>query len=397
MRVLYVLDEQPGGGAPRSMIEMVLYLREHYGVLPICVAARESKFVDTLRSAGVEVIVTPYGSFMQSRPYAAWKIPAKYVLGYVKWRALADRAARLVESAVDFSSINLIHSNINRIDLGADLARRNCRPHIQHIREFGDLDFGCWSYVREPGRYISRRSTRVIAISDAVRDYWVSKKGLDLAKVRRVYNGVDFSHFVPKMNRLDNLVKFVMVGNILEGKGQLDVVRAFFLMPKDLRSRARLDIFGTGAQEYIEAIEKAVDDNELNGLVRLMGQSDDIPEVLSGYDVGIVASRAEGFGRVTVEYMAAGLAVIASDTGANRELLTASDGDVGLFFNFGDLDGLAIHMTNLVLNAALRREMSARGLLRAGDFTVENNAASVFEVYRSALEVFADGGGGNDI
>lgn len=341
MRVLYVLDEQGGGGSFHSLREMIRELGASHGVDPVLLASRESEHVNDLRRDGVEVVLAPYGSFMQSRPTAAWKVPAKYVLCALRYWLGTPVAVRKAEAAIDFSSIDLIHSNINRVDVGARLAARHGIPHVQHIREFGDSDFSCWSYRRMPGEHVSRGATRSIAISRAVKDHWAGDLGLDPSTARVVYNGVDQSRFVQREPRGDGLTRFVMVGNLIEAKGQLTAVRAFAALPGDVRERASLDLYGEGSGDYIGQIRDCVEKSGLSGSVSLKGRTDDVPGVLSHYDVGIVGSRAEGFGRVTVEYLAAGLDVLATDAGANREILTDPQGEIGRFFEYGDAEGLS--------------------------------------------------------
>ena len=53
-------------------------------------------------------------------------------------------------------------------------------------------------------------------------------------------------------------------------------------------------------------------------------------------------SKNEAFGRVTVEYMLQNLAVIASDAGANSEII--ENGVSGLLYRLGDVDDLARKM-----------------------------------------------------
>jgi len=388
MRVLYVLDEQGGGGSFHSLREMIRQLSRRHGVEPVLLASRESEHVSDLRDDGVPVVLAPYGSFMQSRPSAAWKVPVKYVGCAARYWVGAGMAPRKAEEGFDLGSVDLVHSNINRVDVGATIAARHGVPHVQHIREFGDSDFACWSYRRMPGKHVSDGADAVICISNAVRDHWVRTMGLDPSKARVVYNGVDQSRFVPKAERGDGMVRFVMVGNLIEAKGQLTAVRAFAALPPELRGKAALDLYGEGSEDYMSRIRDLIDQSGLKGSVSLRGRTDDVPEVLSHYDVGIVGSRAEGFGRVTVEYLAAGLDVLATDAGANREILTDSQGEIGRFFRYGDAEELSRLMAEAIA-ADYNLEDYMRNTKRAGEFTAQKNAEGVWQVYEDALALHA--------
>lgn len=385
MKVLYILDEQGGGGSFHSMREMVGQLVRRHGVEPIVLVSRMDAHAMELVNDGYEVIPSPYGSFMQSRPSASWKVPVKFVLELARYKVLCNRVLSDVKEKIRFKELDLIHSNINRIDVGAALGKLHRIPHIQHIREFGDKDFRCWSYIASPGKHISNGAAATIAISHAVADYWISEKGLDAKTAHVIYNGVDLSRFVEKKTRNDHTLRLVMVGNIIEGKGQLDAVKALTYLSDAQRRSVRLDFYGDGSACYIAEIQRTIEHSQLGGIVRLMGAVNDIPNVLSGYDVGLVCSRAEGFGRVTVEYMAAGLAVIATDGGANKELLRDSQGQIGYLYHFGDVGQLARAIEDCISNQRLVEEYGSRGKDRSKRFSAEANADAVFDLYRMVL------------
>lgn len=119
-------------------------------------------------------------------------------------------------------------------------------------------------------------------------------------------------------------------------------------------------------------------------LVKFKGYQKDVGNYLSQYDIGLMCSRDEGFGRVTVEYMMTGLCVIASDTGANPELI--EDGVSGLLYQYGDIRSLAGAIRKCVEEPDLRCRLSERGRLRANtEFTATRNAMQVYEVYNRVL------------
>jgi L-malate glycosyltransferase len=53
----------------------------------------------------------------------------------------------------------------------------------------------------------------------------------------------------------------------------------------------------------------------------LRGAIADIPAFLSGVDLAVLSSRAEGMSNAVLEYMASGRGIVASDVGACRRLL----------------------------------------------------------------------------
>ena len=104
----------------------------------------------------------------------------------------------------------------------------SCRRDLSHW----------WWYTprrRKILRHIQNRSTYVIANSDAVRDYLVTKDGFDPKLIRVIPNGVEFERFAnmsrdrqrlfPKVP-LDIKLVTVVANMHLENKGHVDLIRA---------------------------------------------------------------------------------------------------------------------------------------------------------------------------
>ena len=86
--------------------------------------------------------------------------------------------------------------------------------------------------------------------------------------------------------------------------------------------------------------------------VQFLGPVEDIPAFLAQLDVAVLPSRAEGLSNALLEYMAAGLPVVATDVGGTRELL----GGVGAGNIVPALapDALAERICQLLADQALR-------------------------------------------
>ena len=65
--------------------------------------------------------------------------------------------------------------------------------------------------------------------------------------------------------------------------------------------------------------------------------------IYKNYNIGLMCSKKEGFGRVTVEYISAGLYVIASNTGANPEIIKKEFGEL---YKYGDTKDLINKIKN---------------------------------------------------
>jgi glycogen(starch) synthase len=109
----------------------------------------------------------------------------------------------------------------------------------------------------------------------------------------------------------------------------------------------------------------------------------DLVACLAAADVVVLPSRYEPFGIVALEAAAAGAPLVSSTTGGLAEVVI--DGETGLSFEPGDVDGLAA-CVRAVLNdpaAADRRARRAKSRLTE-DFDWHKIAAATADVYRAA-------------
>ena len=95
--------------------------------------------------------------------------------------------------------------------------------------------------------------------------------------------------------------------------------------------------------------------------------------------VFLFPSIFEGFGLPVVESMASGLPVVTSFGSSLEEVA----GEASLLVDPASVDSLADAILRVLSDEVLRRTLVERGLRRSAQFTVQNFAASVLEVYRS--------------
>lgn len=113
----------------------------------------------------------------------------------------------------------------------------------------------------------------------------------------------------------------------------------------------------THARTLALARERGVDD-----LLIAFGPvaPEEIPMVLSGWDIGILpGSNHYGHPMKLVEYAAAGLASVAPDLPAIREELSADE--TGLLFREGELESLCEALVLLITNPSLRMRLGGAG------------------------------------
>ena len=262
------------------------------------------------------------------------------------------------------NEVEFIHTNISAIDLGVKLATKYKLKNIMHIREFWDLDFNMHSYRKNYIKYLNKNIFAFIAISNAIRQHWI-KKGIDEKKIYTIYNGVNFDNIIPKkeFNKSNDKIKILMMGSISEGKGQQELVKAVSLLDRKIKENIQVDIVGSGYVFAEENLKKEIANNKLESVINFKGYDKDIRKKINTYDIGIICSKSEGFGRVTIEYMSAGVCVIASNTGANIELIEENKN--GFLYKKGNCYDLAKKITFVFQNRTLLEEIAKNSISTA--------------------------------
>ena len=114
--------------------------------------------------------------------------------------------------------------------------------------------------------------------------------------------------------------------------------------------------------------------------ILLAGFRLDVPAVMRGLDVLVLASDAEPCGRVLLEAMASGTAIVATNTGGTPELVR--DGKEGLLVPPRDASALADAIERLVRQSDQRTALGRAGVTRATEtFTIRSHVARTLQVY----------------
>ena len=117
--------------------------------------------------------------------------------------------------------------------------------------------------------------------------------------------------------------------------------------------RARFFVIGGGRDAAQLAAAAAAPG--LDGAVTLLGQRDDVPDLLAAMDIVVQSSRREGMAQATLEAMAAGRAVVSTATVGAGEAI--EDGVSGFIVPVRDSNALADRLVALALDPARRRAL----------------------------------------
>lgn len=223
----------------------------------------------------------------------------------------------------------------------------------------------------------------VICNARAVRDKAVQLEGLSENKTRVIYNGI-----TPHGGKSEALTDFT-------GKPVIGIVANLN------REVKRVDLFVNAAarlhQSHPEAVFWVIGDGHLrpelealgqrlglDGSIVFHGRRSDVADLLPQMRIGVICSDSEGFSNAVMEYMIAGLPVVATNSGGTAEIVL--HGRTGLLTPPGDVDALVQALRRLLDEPETTAAMGRAGAEAIGDrFTIEKMVDATSEVYRELL------------
>lgn len=178
-----------------------------------------------------------------------------------------------------------------------------------------------------------------------------------------------------------------LIGRIQRVKGQRPFVQALAPVAKAFPETRGL-IAGRKGNSYRKIFRKRARQFGYGGRLRVEGVLENLPEVMASLDIGVVASLgSEGMSRVTLEYMASGVPVVATRVGAIPELLEPEGGEpLGIVVPPGDPEAMGEALLALAGDPERRRRLAERGLEAVRErHTVEAWGKNMADVYRRVL------------
>ncbi len=228
-----------------------------------------------------------------------------------------------------------------------------------------------------------------IVNAESTKKWIVDNESVPGKKVHVVYNGIDFRPFAG----LDTAVRFCkrdelnipqqapvvgIVANLRPVKRIVDFLHAARIV-KDQVPQAIFIIVGDGQER--PALQALTAELGLEPSVFFLGLRTDIPELLSAFDVGVLSSHSESFSNSVIEYLAAGLPVVATDVGGIRELIR--HGENGYVVSPQDHQALAKYIT-VVLTGNLEKNEESRLWVKTM-FSIEKIVGFTERLYEQLL------------
>jgi len=171
------------------------------------------------------------------------------------------------------------------------------------------------------------------------------------------------------------------VGNLWQiAKNHGFLLRAAALIVKS-NPKVRFVLVGGGNQQRL-ALEDAARKLDLweHFVFTGLRRHDEVLQIISLFDIGVLTSTKEGLPNAVMEYMACGKPVVTTDVGGCSELVV--DGETGFLIPSGDVNAFAEKVLWLLNRAERAREMGQNGRDRILEhFSMEKMVSLTTEIY----------------
>ena len=320
MKILFVSHYSFLYGSNRSLDSLIDYFK-YQGIDVEVLLPSRGKFFEHLRNKEVKVHVL---RFFYEVMYIKWNkkylsLPILWIYNLIVFPLLLWKVKKIAP--------NIIYSNSSVDAYSIFVAKILGCKHVYHVREFLQEDFGSHFIL---GKKMKRKlilwSDKIIFVSKAVAKAvvgYVPKQG------RIIYNGLPPAKIVKKEPLFTDSLRLGVVGNIDISKQQHLAIKYMQIIHKKY-PLITLHIIGDKECPYKHYIQKLVKQLKLEKVVIFEGFVRNVEDIYNKLDVLLMCSRAEAFGRVTIEAMLRKIPVIGYDSGGTSELV--EDGITGFKF-----------------------------------------------------------------
>ena len=166
--------------------------------------------------------------------------------------------------------------------------------------------------------FICKVYKKIICVSEYDRQIGIKALPMYQDKMVTIHNGIsDIPEEYKKKEFSKNELKFVMISRFCEQKDPYTLIFAIHELIKE-GYNIKLDLYGYGQElnKVLNCIK-----NQNNDKIQYKGEISDVMPILKNYDVYALISNWEGLPIGIIEAMRAGMPILVSDVGGNRECI----------------------------------------------------------------------------
>ena len=370
---------RPDGGAERILARMLAALGAH----AVCLTVVTRRW----DGAGADPNIT----VVRCDPFSIGRLWREISFARAACRALTLLETDLIQSQTRIPCCHLYRAGggVHRVWLRERNRARGWRGTLGQSLSL----YHRHKLAEEARLYGSPKLRAVICNSRMVAEEIREEYGINPARLRVIYNGVDSDHFRPGMLRAESLQirarfgiapetpVFLFVGSGFERKNLAGAIRALAQMS---RSDARLIAVGQDRQaSRYRALARRLG---VGSRVHLVGRQTDVRPWYGAADALVLPTLYDPFANVVLEAMASGLPVVTSLKCGAVDLIES--GRNGLLCDALDDTALAAYMERLC-DPRVRERIGDAGRETVLPLSLDRMAGELMALYRELLSIDA--------
>jgi glycosyltransferase involved in cell wall biosynthesis len=373
VRVCFLIDELSRGGTEAQLLEL-LHNLDRDAIQPHLVLMRHTRAGRGLEPAGCPVLDLEVDTFVSD--FFDLTLGQKVL-----------RLSRYIRA----HRIDVLHLYFRASTyLGLAAARLARVPKV--VRTQNNLGYWMAWYDREKWALLNRWVDVLVVNTREGRHRVARAQRTDPRKIVVLENGLDLGKYQRGPSRPSSGPRRVgMVANLRPVKNPQAFVRAAAMLG---RRYPELEFYVAGDGELRPRLEILAAELGVGNRCRFLGSVSDVADFLARLDVAVLCSDSEGMSNSLLEYMAAGLPIVATAVGGNRELIR--DGREGLLVPPRDEARLAESVGRLLDDWELARRLGDNARQRVErQFSREAMVRRFADFYRRLRDGSDDVGQGN--
>jgi len=295
IKIIYLIDTFKLAGAEKLLLEF-------------CRRIDRQKF-------SIQVIATTMGGPLEADflklgiPVKIFQKKSKFDLGLILALAKYFKA----------NQPDIVHAHLFASEtwgrLGAIIAKV---PKIVITEHNMNIDFSFSMHLIKT--VLSWFTDKIIAVSEAVKNYSIKKEKINPKKITVIYNGIDLNKYQYRGLRqiTKNKIKAVLLARMEKQKGQEYLLKA---IPHIIKMIPGFELYLYGKGSLEKDYKNLADKLKISNQVKFCGITKNAAQVLNQMDLFILPSLWEGLGVVLLEAQAIGLPIIATDIPGPQEVI----------------------------------------------------------------------------
>ncbi len=205
--------------------------------------------------------------------------------------------------------------------------------------------------------FVSKSCSELYARLDGRKNFTVVHNALDDRAGEAFRAAVSPDEVRRRVGGRPGILRFLTVGTVCERKAQHTLVEAAAIVSRTRRDFVCSLVGARAGLPYLSYVRNLAAARGVAALVETVPETDTVPTHLRAADVFVCTSYVEAFSLSILEAMAAGLPVLSTRCGGLDEQVTW--GQNARQFGFGDADGLAAHMLEMLEKPDRRQAFGA--------------------------------------